>query len=98
MKRMETLLTEAHGEPFDGRFMAERRIGVRGGVLRLSRVLPKPAMHLEEFFGLGIERLKIVIADRPGRGNSVVMEDFWKSLLRKRGRQAPYILVFPPTQ
>src|SRR4030095_3672760 len=78
VERMQTLLAEPYGEPFDGRFMAERRIWIRRGVLRLSRILPKPAMDLEEFFGLGVERLKIVIAERPHRRYAVVMAHFFE--------------------
>ena len=74
VERMQALLAEPYGEPFDGRLVAERRIGVRRGMLRLGRVLPKRAVHLEKFFGLGVERLKIVIAERPGGRDAVVMD------------------------
>ena len=78
--------------------MAERGIGVGRGVLWFGRVLPDGTVHLEQLFGLGVERLEIVIAERPRWGNAVMMGRFFEVAAAERGRQAPYILVLPPTQ
>src|SRR5688572_15476436 len=76
VERMQTLLAEPYGEPFDGRFMAEWRKGVRRGVLGLGRILPERAVHLEQLFGSGVARLQVVIAEWPCRRDPVVMGHF----------------------
>ena len=78
MERVQALLPEPYGESLDGRLMAEWRIGVRRGMFRLGWVLSECAVHLEELFGLGVARLKIVVAERPGVRNPVVMGHFFE--------------------
>ena len=67
MEGVQALLAEPYGQPFDGGFVAERGIGVGRRVLWFGRILPDRAVHLKELFGLGVARLKIVIAERPAR-------------------------------
>src|SRR5215216_6085758 len=47
-------------------------------MLRLCGVLPKSAVHFEEFLRLAVKRLKIVVAERPRRRDTIVMHDFFE--------------------
>ena len=65
----------------DTRLMRDRweQIGRTGR--RLGGVGVAPSMDLIEMFGLGIVGLQVVIGDRPGRRNPVVVVEFSKILL-----------------
>ena len=64
---------EVVGELLDPRLVRHRREGVGRAGGRLGRVLAAGAVHLVELLGLRVVRLHLVVADRPGGRDAVVM-------------------------
>ena len=65
----------------DARLVRHRRERVRRRCRRLGRVLAAGAVHLVELLGLGVVRLELVVADRPGRRDPAVVLELAEVLL-----------------
>ena len=64
---------EVVGELLDARLVGDRRMGVGGAGGRLGRVLAADPVHLVALLGLGVVGLHVVVADRPGGRDAVVV-------------------------
>ena len=66
MERAQTHAAEVVGELLDARLVADRRVRVRGGRRRLSRIAATLAVDLVQPLGLAVVRLEVGVRDRPG--------------------------------
>ena len=73
VKGVQTLQVEHVGKALHCGFVAERRIGVVRGMGWFRRVLVDGAVHLKQSLSLAVERLQVVVAERPRRRRTVVM-------------------------
>ncbi len=64
---------EVVGELLDARLVRDRREGIGRAGRRLGRILAAGAVHLVELLGLRVVRLHLVVADRPGGRDAVVV-------------------------
>ena len=64
-----------YGETLDCRFMAERWIWVVRGMWGSVGSSPTEPWTSKSCFGLAVERLEVVIAERPGGGDAVMVLD-----------------------
>ncbi len=67
VKRPESRAGEVLVQLLDARLMADRGILVGRAGRRLGRILAALTVDLVEMLGLGVVRLEVVVADRPGR-------------------------------
>ena len=75
-RRMERVVAGARqvvGELLDARLVRDRRMRVVAARVRLGRVLPAGTVHLVELLGLRVVRLELVVGDRPGGRDAVVV-------------------------
>ena len=72
---------EVVGELLDPRLVRHRRMRVRRARRRLGRVLAARAVHLVELLGLRVVRLELVVGDRPGGRDAVVVLQLAEVLL-----------------
>ncbi len=72
---------EVVGELLDARLVRDRRVRVRRARRRLGRVLAAGAVHLVELLGLRVVRLQLVVGDRPGGRDAVVVAELAEVLL-----------------
>src|SRR6187399_2646329 len=70
---MQTLQIQHVGEALDRWLMRERGIWVVGGMWRFRRVLIDRTMDTEKLLGLAVERLQIVVAERPRGSDTFLM-------------------------
>ena len=77
---------EVVGELLDPRLVRDRRERVGRARRRLGRVLAARAVHLVELLGLRVVGLHLVVADRPGRRDAVVVAQLAEVLARAAGR------------
>jgi hypothetical protein len=75
MERLQPELFEILTELLYARFVADRRMRIRCGCMRLRRILAAVAVHVIHAFSLGVVRLKIVVRERPSGRHSSVMPD-----------------------
>jgi hypothetical protein len=71
---------EIVGELLDARLVRDGGERVGGAGRRLRRVLPSSAVHLVELLGLLVVGLQLVISDRPGGRDAVVVPELAKVL------------------
>jgi hypothetical protein len=64
---------EVVGELLDPRLVGDRRERIRRTGRWLGRVLAARAMYLVELLGLGVVRLDLVVGDRPGGRDAIVV-------------------------
>ena len=83
MERMEPGGLELVGEPLDPRLVRDRRKRVRSAGRRLRRILTARAVDLVQVLGLRVVRLELVVGDRPGRRDPVVVPKLAEVLLAK---------------
>ena len=82
--RVEGLVTrggEVVGELLDARLVRHRREGIGRARGRLGRILAARAVNLVELLGLRVVRLHLVVADRPGGRDAVVVAQLAEVLL-----------------
>ena len=72
---------EVVGELLDPRLVRDRREGIGSARRRLGRVLAARAVHLVELLGLRVVGLHLVVADRPGGRDAVVVAELAEVLL-----------------
>ncbi len=72
---------EVVGELLDPRLVRDRRERVRPARGRLGRILAARAVHLVELLGLRVVRLELVVGDRPGGRDPVVVAELAEVLL-----------------
>jgi hypothetical protein len=65
----------------DARLVRDRRMRVGFARPRLGRILAAQAMDVEQLLGSLVMRLELVVADRPGRSEAVLMTDLAEVLL-----------------
>ena len=66
---------EVVGELLDPRLVRDGRVRVRRARRALGRVLAAVAVHLVELLGLRVVRLELVVGDRPGGRDAVVVAE-----------------------
>ena len=74
---------EVVGELLDPRLVRDGGMRVRRARRRLGRVLAARAVHLVELLGERVVRLQLVVGDRPGRRDAVVVLQLAEVLLAK---------------
>ena len=72
---------EVVGELLDPRLVRDRRVRIRSARGRLGRVLPARPVHLVSLLRERVVRLELVVRDRPGGRDAVVMADLSEVLL-----------------
>ena len=72
---MQPLALEDVAELLDARLVLDGRVGVGSSRPGLVGILAALAVHVEQLFGFGVERLKGVVAKRPSRGDAVLVAD-----------------------
>jgi len=65
-------------------------------VFRLGGVLPDRAVHLIELFSLAVERLEVVVAERPRGRDAVVMGHLLEVAATEAGQACAVHLGIPP--
>ena len=68
-------LGEIVGQLLDARLVLQRRERVRGARRRIGGILAAVSVHLVQPLGLGVVGLHLLVADRPGGRDPVVMLD-----------------------
>jgi len=74
---------EVVGELLDARLVGDGREWIRLACRRLGRVLAPGAVHVVELFGLRVVGLELVVGDRPGGRDAVVVAKLAEVLLAK---------------
>ena len=80
----ERVMAQAHQvvvQLLDARLIAHRRIAIRRTGGRLRRVDSPLAVYMIKILRFGVVGLKVLVAQRPGPGYAVVMDDFAEVLL-----------------
>ena len=72
---------EVVGELLDARLVRDGRERIRRARRRLGRILAAGAVHLVELLGLRVVRLELVVGDRPGGRDAVVVVELAEVLL-----------------
>ena len=76
----------------DPRLVRDGRVGVGPAGRRLGRILAPRSVHLVELLREGVVRLELVVGDRPGRRDAVVMLQLAEVLLAQpvKGRAVEF--------
>ncbi len=80
MERREAGCLEVVRELLDPRLVRDSRMRIGHARERLRRVLAVRAVHLVQLLGARVERLELVVGDRPRRRNAVVVADLTEVL------------------
>ena len=81
MERVKPGRGQVVGQLLDTRLVADRRVRVGPAGRRLGRVLAAGAVHLVELLGLRVVGLHVVVADRPGGRDAVMVSQLAEVLL-----------------
>jgi len=76
MERVVAALGQAIGYLLDPALVGDSRPGVGLAPVALGRILARVAVYLIQALGLGVPRLEVVVAQRPGGREPVGMLDF----------------------
>jgi hypothetical protein len=86
VERLQPLLLQVVAEPLDPRFVLDRGEPVRCAARPLGGVLSAAAVDAVEVLGLGVVRLEVGVADRPGRRQAAVVTNL-AEVLRPQAEQ-----------
>ncbi len=96
VKRVKALAFEDVAELLDTRLVDYRRVGVGRTGPWLGRVFASLPVYMVQCFGLGVVRLELVVDDRPGRRDAVLVPQFAEvALAQAEQRQAVDLRVAP---
>src|SRR5271157_4752464 len=73
---LQSRTCEVVGQLLNARLMTDGGPGIGSVGRRFGRILSAVPMHLIEILGLGVVRLQIVVADRPGGRDTAVVAQF----------------------
>src|SRR5581483_807202 len=83
VERLQSGQRKIFAELLNPRLVADRRVGKRFAAVRLGGVFPAISVHLVQLFVLLVVRLKLVVANWPGRRDAAVVLQFAEVLLAK---------------
>ncbi len=87
---------QAVDQGLDARLVAHGRIGIGRAGPGLRRVRTPQAVHMEEPLGLGVIGLEDIIADRPGGGHALLVNQLAEVLLAQAIERTAVDLAVAP--